>query len=94
MVMRYICTICCISLAFLAGKAKDEKDLEIWPKRQSATERSRGKFSARAYPRPLSGVWGQADLAELESGGAHVLTAVLKEHDAKNQGKAACRHRR
>ena len=75
-------------LAFLAEKAKDEKDLENLV--ETATrygEIAEEKFAAwRIAGRYL--VFGdRKDLAELKAAELTPLTAVLKEHDAKIREK-------
>ena len=61
-------------LAFLAEKAKDEKDLEnLVDTAKRYGEIAEEKFAAWRIPRPLSGVWGQEGPCGAESGGAHAL---------------------
>ncbi|MFR8331728.1 MAG: hypothetical protein ACLU9S_04650 [Oscillospiraceae bacterium] len=56
-------------LAFLAEKAKDEKDLEnLAETAKRYGEIAEEKFAALAYPRPLSGVWGQEGPCRAEGG--------------------------
>ena len=60
-------------LAFLAEKAKDEKDLEnLAETAKRYGEIAEEKFAAWRIP-PLSGVWGQEGPCGAEGGGAHAL---------------------
>ena len=75
-------------LAFLAEKAKDEKDLENLV--ETATrygEIAEEKFAAWRIPGRYLVFGDRADLAELKVAELTPLTAVLKEHDAKIRGK-------
>ena len=75
-------------LAFLAGKAKDEKDLENLA--ETATrygEIAEEKFAAWRIPGRYLVFGDRKDLAELKAAELTPLTAVLKEHDAKIREK-------
>ena len=75
-------------LAFLAEKAKDEKDLE----NLAETAKRYGgiaeeKFAAWRIPGRYLVFGDRKDLAELKAAELTPLTAVLKEHDAKIREK-------
>ena len=75
-------------LAFLAEKAKDEKDLENLA--ETATrygEIAEEKFAAWRIPGRYLVFGDRKDLAELKAAELTPLTAVLKEHDAKIREK-------
>ena len=75
-------------LAFLAEKAKDEKDLENLV--ETATrygEIAEEKFTAWRIPGRYLVFGDRKDLAELKAAELTPLTAVLKEHDAKIREK-------
>ena len=75
-------------LAFLAEKAKDEKDLENLV--ETATrygEIAEEKFAAWRIPGRYLVFGDRKDLAELKAAELTPLTAVLKEHDAKIREK-------
>ena len=75
-------------LAFLAEKAKDEKDLEnLAETAKRYGEIAEEKFAAWRIPGRylVFGDWD--DLAELKAAELTPLTAVLKEHDAKIREK-------
>ena len=75
-------------LAFLAEKAKDEKDLENLV--ETATrygEIAEEKFTAWRIPGRFLVFGDRKDLAELKAAELTPLTAVLKEHDAKIREK-------
>ena len=72
-------------LAFLAGKAKDEKDLDnLAETAKRYGEIAEEKFAAWRIPGRYLVFGDRKDLAELK---AAELTAVLKEHDAKIREK-------
>ena len=72
-------------LAFLAEKAKDEKDLVETAKRYG--EIAEEKFAAWRIPGRYLVFGDRKDLAELKAAELTPLTAVLKEHDAKIREK-------
>ena len=75
-------------LSFLAGKAKDEKDLENLA--ETATrygEIAEEKFAAWRIPGRYLVFGDRKDLAELKEAELTPLTAVLKEPDAKIREK-------
>ena len=75
-------------LAFLAGKAKDEKDLEnLADTAKHYGEIAEKKFAAWRIPGRYLVFGDRADLAELKEAELTPLTAVLKEHDAKIREK-------
>ena len=75
-------------LAFLAGKAKDEKDLEnLADTAKRYGEIAEEKFDDWLIPGRYLVFGDRFDLAELKEVELTPLTAVLKEHDAKNKGK-------
>ena len=75
-------------LAFLAGKAKDEKDLEnLADTAKRYGEIAEEKFSAWRIPGRYLVFGDRKDLAELKEAELTPLTAVLKEHDAKIREK-------
>ena len=75
-------------LAFLAGKAKDEKDLEnLAETAKRYGEIAEEKFSAWRIPGRYLVFGDRKDLAELKAAELTPLTAVLKEHDAKIREK-------
>ena len=75
-------------LAFLAGKAKDEKDLEnLAEAAKRYGEIAEEKFSAWRIPGRYLVFGDRKDLAELKAAELTPLTAVLKEHDAKIREK-------
>lgn len=76
-------------LAFLAGKAKDEKDLEnLAETAKRYGETAEEKFAAWRIPGRYLVFGDRKDLAELKAAELTPLTAVLKEHDAKS-GKSS-----
>ena len=75
-------------LAFLAEKAKDEKDLEnLAETAKRYGEIAEEKFAAWRIPGRSLVFGDRSDLAELKAAELTPLTAVLKEHDAKNKEK-------
>ena len=71
-------------LAFLAEKAKDEKDLEnLVETAKRYGEIAEEKFAAWRIPGRYLVFGDRKDLAELKAAELTPLTAVLKEHDAK-----------
>ena len=75
-------------LAFLAGKAKDEKDLEnLADTAKRYGEIAEEKFAAWRIPGRYLVFGDRKDLAELKAAELTPLTAVLKEHDAKIREK-------
>lgn len=75
-------------LAFLAEKAKDEKDLEnLSETSKRYGEIAEEKFAAWRIPGRYLVFGDRKDLAELKAAELTPLTAVLKEHDAKIREK-------
>ena len=75
-------------LAFLAEKAKDEKDLEnLAETAKRYGEIAEEKFAAWRIPGRYLVFGDRKDLAELKAAELTPLTAVLKENDAKNKEK-------
>ena len=75
-------------LAFLAEKAKDEKDLEnLVETAKRYGEIAEEKFSTWRIPGRYLVFGDRTDLAELKAAELTPLTAVLKEHDAKIREK-------
>ena len=75
-------------LAFLAEKAKDEKDLEnLTDTAKRYGEIAEEKFAAWRIPGRYLVFGDRKDLAELKAAELTPLTAVLKEHDAKIREK-------
>ena len=75
-------------LAFLAEKAKDEKDLEnLVETAKRYGEIAEEKFAAWRIPGRYLVFGDRKDLAELKAVELTPLTAVLKEHDAKIREK-------
>lgn len=75
-------------LAFLAEKAKDEKDLEnLAETAKHYGEIAEEKFAAWRIPGRYLVFGDRKDLAELKAAELTPLTAVLKEHDAKIREK-------
>ena len=75
-------------LAFLAEKAKDEKDLEnLDETAKRYGEIAEEKFAAWRIPGRYLVFGDRKDLAELKAAELTPLTAVLKEHDAKIREK-------
>ena len=75
-------------LAFLAGKAKDEKDLEnLADTAKRYGEIAEEKFAAWRIPGRYLVFGDRTDLAELKAAELTPLTDVLKEHDAKAREK-------
>ena len=75
-------------LAFLAEKAKDEKDLEnLVETAKRYGEIAEEKFAAWRIPGRYLVFGDRSDLAELKAVELTPLTAVLKEHDAKIREK-------
>ena len=75
-------------LAFLAGKAKDEKDLDnLAETAKRYGEIAEEKFAAWRIPGRYLVFGDRKDLAELKAAELTPLTAVLKEHDAKAREK-------
>ena len=75
-------------LAFLAEKAKDEKDLEnLAETAKRYGETAEEKFAAWRIPGRYLVFGDRKDLAELKAAELTPLTAVLKEHDAKIREK-------
>lgn len=75
-------------LAFLAEKAKDEKDLEnLAETAKHYGEIAEEKFDDWLIPGRYLVFGDRSDLAELKAAELTPLTDVLKEHDAKNKEK-------
>ena len=75
-------------LAFLAEKAKDEKDLEnLAETAKRYGEIAEEKFDDWLIPGRYLVFGDRSDLAELKAAELTPLTAVLKEHDAKIREK-------
>ena len=75
-------------LAFLAEKAKDEKDLEnLAETSKRYGEIAEEKFDDWLIPGRYLVFGDRADLAEMKEAELTPLTAVLKEHDAKIREK-------
>ena len=75
-------------LAFLAEKAKDEKDLEnLAETAKRYGEIAEEKFAVWRIPGRYLVLGDRKDLAELKATELTPLTAVLKEHDAKIREK-------
>ena len=75
-------------LAFLAEKAKDEKDLDnLVETAKRYGEIAEEKFAAWRIPGRYLVFGDRKDLAELKAAELTPLTAVLKEHDAKIREK-------
>ena len=75
-------------IAFLAEKAKDEKDLEnLAETAKRYGEIAEEKFAAWRIPVRYLVFGDRKDLAELKAAELTPLTAVLKEHDAKIREK-------
>ena len=75
-------------LAFLAEKAKDEKDLEnLADTAKRYGEIAEEKFAVWRIPGRYLVFGDRSDLAELKAAELTPLTAVLKEHDAKIREK-------
>ena len=75
-------------LAFLAEKAKDEKDLEnLAETAKRYGEIAEEKFAAWRIPGRYLVFGDRSDLAELKATELTPLTVVLKEHDAKIREK-------
>lgn len=75
-------------LAFLAEKAKDEKDLEnLVETAKHYGEIAEEKFAAWRIPGRYLVFGDRKDLAEMKAAELTPLTAVLKEHDAKIREK-------
>ena len=75
-------------LAFLAEKAKDEKDLDnLAETAKRYGEIAEEKFAAWRIPGRYLVFGDRKDLAELKAAELTPLTAVLKEHDAKIKEK-------
>ena len=75
-------------LAFLAEKAKDEKDLDnLAETAKRYGEIAEEKFAAWRIPGRYLVFGDRKDLAELKAAELTPLTAVLKEHDAKIREK-------
>ena len=75
-------------LAFLAEKAKDEKDLEnLAETAKRYGEIAEEKFAAWRIPGRYLVFGDRKDLAKLKAAELTPLTAVLKEHDAKIREK-------
>lgn len=75
-------------LAFLAEKAKDEKDLEnLAETAKRYGEIAEEKFTAWLIPGRYLVFGDRADLSELKAAELTPLTAVLKEYDAKIREK-------
>ena len=75
-------------LAFLAEKAKDEKDLEnLAETAKRYGEIAEEKFAAWRIPGRYLVFGDRKDLAELKAAELTPLTAVLKEHEAKVREK-------
>ena len=75
-------------LAFLAEKAKDEKDLEnLAETAKRYGEIAEEKFAAWLIPGRYLVFGDRSDLSELKAAELTPLTAVLKEHEAKVREK-------
>ena len=75
-------------LAFLAGKVKDERDMEnLLDTAKRYGEIAEEKFAAWRIPGRYLVFGDRKDLAELKAAELTPLTAVLKEHDAKIREK-------
>ena len=75
-------------LAFLAGKAKDEKDLEnLAETAKRYGEIAEEKFDDWLIPGRYLVFGDRSDLSELKAAELTPLTAVLKEHEAKVREK-------
>ena len=75
-------------LAFLAGKVKDERDMEnLLDTAKRYGEIAEEKFAAWRIPGRFLVFGDRSDLAELKAAELTPLTAVLKEHDAKIREK-------
>ena len=75
-------------LAFLAGKVKDERDMEnLLDTATRYGEIAEEKFAAWRIPGRYLVFGDRKDLAELKAAELTPLTAVLKEHDAKIREK-------
>ena len=75
-------------IAFLAEKAKDEKDLEnLAETAKRYGEIAEEKFAAWRIPGRYLVFGDRTDLAELKAAELTPLTAVLKEHEAKVREK-------
>ena len=75
-------------LAFLAEKAKDEKDLEnLAETSKRYGEIAEEKFAVWRIPGRYLVFGDRKDLVELKAAELTPLTAVLKEHDAKTREK-------
>ena len=75
-------------IAFLAEKAKDERDLEnLAETAKRYGEIAEEKFAAWRIPGRYLVFGDRKDLAELKAAELTPLTAVLKEHDAKIREK-------
>ena len=75
-------------LAFLAEKAKDEKDLEnLAETAKRYGEIAEEKFAAWRIPGRYLVFGDRSDLSELKAAELTPLTAVLKEHEAKVREK-------
>ena len=75
-------------LAFLAGKTKDEEDLDnLAETAKRYGEIAEEKFAAWRIPGRYLVFGDRKDLAELKAAELTPLTAVLKEHDAKIREK-------
>ena len=75
-------------LAFLAGKVKDAEDMANLVKTaKHYGEIAEEKFAAWRIPGRYLVFGDRKDLAELKAAELTPLTAVLKEHDAKNKEK-------
>lgn len=80
-------------LAFLAGKVKDAEDMaNLVETAKHYGEVAEEKFDDWLIPGRYLVFGDRSDLAELKAAELTPLTDVLKEHDAKNQGKAVYRH--
>ena len=75
-------------LAFLAGKVKDEEDMaNLVETSKHYGEIAEKKFDDWLIPGRYLAFGDRDDLAELKAAELTPLTAVLKEHDAKNREK-------
>ena len=75
-------------LAFLAGKVKDERDMEnLLDTATRYCEIAEEKFAAWRIPGRYLVFGDRKDLAELKAAELTPLTAMLKEHDAKIREK-------
>ena len=80
-------------LAFLAEKAKDEKDLEnLAETTKRYGEIAEEKFAAWRIPGRYLVFGDRKDLAELKAAELTPLAAVLKEYDAMKKERAAAAH--